>query len=1647
MSGMGSGARGWRGRLRLTTALHAAALFLLPGAALAQLPPNTGPTGGQVSAGQASIAQTATQTTIQQSSQRAAVNWQSFDVGSNHTVTFNQPSSTSSTLNRVIGPNPSEIAGRITANGHIVVVNQAGVVFDKGAQVNAAGITVSAFGMTDQNFMAGKMVFDQPAKAGAQVVNKGTITVQDQGLAALVAPQVRNSGTITAKLGTVVMAGGQQATTLDLYGDGLLSINVTQQVQPGPGGNATLVTNTGTIAAQGGTVILTATAIDGVVQTLVNAGGRISADGAGGNGGRVLIAGAGGDVRVTGTVTADATAPGATGGLVAINGRYATQVAAGARISASGPGGGGTVSLGAVPASASTTLSKIGTGQRVDVAKGATVTANATAKGKGGTIAATATTSAAIGGTVQARGGASGGDGGTVLTSAPTVELAGASVDTSAAAGRAGTWTVSATDIAIGTAAASALQTSLPMTNIVLQSTGGGSGAGDIAVNAAIAAPAGNANSLTLNAFHDVMLNAGLGVGGGTLMLLAGGAVGQTAGGIVAGSLGVRAAAGVDLAGTNAIGTLAVAAPGQGVTFDANSGAIIGSVTDGVTALTGIDAGSLQMQLGGALSLQAATTIAGTATLNAASIAQTATGTLIAGTLAGGSAGAVSLDAASNAIAALGPFTAGGDVAIDDGTTPLQFTGAFNGGGHRLTLTSGAVSQTAAGAITVGTLTGTSTGGVDLGAASNAIGSLGAFDPGGDFTLNDGATPLQVAGAFQGGGHTLTLDAGAISQTASGVIVAGTLSGSSAGAVDLGTATNAIAALGPFTAGGDFTLNDGAAALQFTGAFQGGGRTLTLNTGAVGQTASGAVTVGTLTGTTTGAVDLGTATNAVASLGAFTPDGDFTLNNGATPLQLTGPFQGGANTLTLNAGPISQTASGVIVAGTLRGGSAGAADFGTATNAIAALGPFASGGDFTLNDGAMPLQFTGAFQGGGHRLTLNAGAISQTAAGAITAGTLTGTSTGTVDLGTAANAIASLGSFTPGGDFALNNGATPLQFSGPFQGGAHTLTLNAGPIFQTASGAITAGTLTGSSTGAVDLGTAGNAIPSLGAFASGGDFTLNDGTTPLQFTGAFQGGTHTLALTAGPISQTASGTIAAGALAGSSTGAVDLAIATNAIASLGPFAAGGDFTLGNGATPLQFTGAFEGGRHTLTLTAGPITQTAAGAITAGTLTGTSTGSVNLGAAVNAIATLGGFTAAGGFVLNDGVPLSVPDTVRAGGDLVLTGQGGLTVAPSAVIDAAAGASLTASGGNLTQDGTVSGATVLLAATGSGAILQNGTVTAGAGAATLTAGGGLTNAALGTVSGANGATLTAIGGTLQQDGIVDAGSGAAVLAAQNGPLNQTGTVSGATVQLSASGLLTDSGNVRATAGRATLSGDAGAAVVASGRVSATASAVLQSARGDATLFGTIAAPNVQLLAANGTVTDAGTLTGIGGNPGIDPAKRLTIGEFPRNPDAPGAWILGRDVALTSAALIEPGGGAPAALTVNLSGGGSVAFGAGGSFNNPALQLFLNLNTGTAAGEINVDTLQVAYLAGGSRDNTLLTGTVGGLSGSSAATASFIQPFPKNNYQVNGCPIQSSNCIRISTLSIPVVNPFKDLQLLASQDVSDIDVVLPDVAERDY
>lgn len=265
------------------------------------------PTGGVVSAGNASIANGTGTTTINQASQNAAINWQGFSIATSEAVRFVQPGSSSVALNRVLGPDPSSILGSLSANGKVFLVNPNGILFGQGAQVNVGGLVASTRNITDSDFMAGTYKFSGSGAAG--VVNRGTINA-DGGFVALLGANVSNEGVISAKLGTIALAAGN-AMTLDLAGDGLLNVAVTE------GAVNALAQNGGLIRADGGQVLLTAMAAGGLMQGVVNNTGIIQAQTVENRNGTIRLMGdmQDGSVNVGGTL--DASAPnGGNGGFI-----------------------------------------------------------------------------------------------------------------------------------------------------------------------------------------------------------------------------------------------------------------------------------------------------------------------------------------------------------------------------------------------------------------------------------------------------------------------------------------------------------------------------------------------------------------------------------------------------------------------------------------------------------------------------------------------------------------------------------------------------------------------------------------------------------------------------------------------------------------------------------------------------------------------------------------------------------------------------------------------------------------------------------------------------------------------------------------------------------------------------------------------------------------------------------------------------------------------------------------------------------------------------------------------------------------------------------------------------------------------------------
>ncbi|HWZ49020.1 MAG TPA: filamentous hemagglutinin N-terminal domain-containing protein, partial [Herbaspirillum sp.] len=278
-------------------------------------PPGTLPTGGVVQYGTVNnlgaggniAASTGNQLTLQQTSNQAIIDWQSFSIGSSAGVKFVQNNANSVALNRVTGTDPSIIMGSLSANGKIFLINAAGVLVGKTGKIDVAGFTASTLNISNDDFLAGKMNF--AADAGktigdVKIEAGGAITTKSGGSVYLVGANVENNGIITAPDGEVLLAAGSSVQLADTSLPGV-TINV--------GGIDGKVTNLGQIIASAGTI--------GIGAALIDNSGIINASSVEKQGGRIFL-------RATKQLTTDATskinADGVTGGNVQL---YSDQVA------------------------------------------------------------------------------------------------------------------------------------------------------------------------------------------------------------------------------------------------------------------------------------------------------------------------------------------------------------------------------------------------------------------------------------------------------------------------------------------------------------------------------------------------------------------------------------------------------------------------------------------------------------------------------------------------------------------------------------------------------------------------------------------------------------------------------------------------------------------------------------------------------------------------------------------------------------------------------------------------------------------------------------------------------------------------------------------------------------------------------------------------------------------------------------------------------------------------------------------------------------------------------------------------------------------------------------------------------------------------
>ena len=515
------------------------------------------PIGGVVAGGSASFNRTGNTLTVNQTSARAIINWKSFNINRNQTTNFKQPPS-GVALNRVTGGTPAMIFGKLLATGQIILIDSSGIFFGPHSYVNVGGIIASTTDMVDSEFLnpvnPHVFNFSIPSSSNAAIINRGNIIARDHGLVALIGSGVSNEGVITAKLGSVILASGNKFT-IDMKGDGLVNFVINEGVSDSPttfNGKPlkNAVNNSGTIMADGGTILLTAKTAQHVLDHVINMSGVAQAQsvderngeiifsaGPTGNvsvSGKVNVAGqnpnnSGGTVKIRGNQVdiasnASIDASGATGGNVTIFGKNNTELegtinatsqsgaggtvkilgkdqihlASTANIDVSGASGGGTIliggdakGLGLDPNASATTIDQ-----------GASLIANATSQGNGGHIVVWSNHNTQFDGNASAQGGPLGGDGGLIETSGGYINIGNnAQFDTSAAKGQKGEWLLDPVDVYIESASDANSQ----LANNTYQPVDGNTSPSIINVTTLTNALANNNILITTSAANDIL--------------------------------------------------------------------------------------------------------------------------------------------------------------------------------------------------------------------------------------------------------------------------------------------------------------------------------------------------------------------------------------------------------------------------------------------------------------------------------------------------------------------------------------------------------------------------------------------------------------------------------------------------------------------------------------------------------------------------------------------------------------------------------------------------------------------------------------------------------------------------------------------------------------------------------------------------------------------------------------------------------------------------------------------------------------------------------------------------------------------------------------------------------------------------------------
>jgi filamentous hemagglutinin family protein len=365
------------------------------------------PQNGSVISGQIDISTSARQLNINQHSQKAIIDWQSFSIASGEKVRFAQPNKHSTILNRVTGYQPSLINGVMQANGNVFLINPNGLLVGKSGVIQTHGFIGSTLNIKNTDFLNHSFTFEfVPGTSLGKIINRGLIASEDSGFVSLLAPEIENHGTIMANMGKIHLAAGERIK-LSFVENDLISFAIDPKDIPPPK-NINRIENTGKIQSRAGEILISAGTAGDMVHSVVNNSGIVEATSLVNENGVVRLTGAD-ELYNTGKIDVS----GEKGGQIDVSANTIV-ITEQAELNASGNSQGGKIRIGGGLHGQDEALPNA---QNTYVGKNTHIHANAHESGNGGEIILWSDQTTIFTGNISANGGQTDGQGGFVEVS------------------------------------------------------------------------------------------------------------------------------------------------------------------------------------------------------------------------------------------------------------------------------------------------------------------------------------------------------------------------------------------------------------------------------------------------------------------------------------------------------------------------------------------------------------------------------------------------------------------------------------------------------------------------------------------------------------------------------------------------------------------------------------------------------------------------------------------------------------------------------------------------------------------------------------------------------------------------------------------------------------------------------------------------------------------------------------------------------------------------------------------------------------------------------------------------------------------------------------------------------------------------------